>query len=85
METNTNNTPSSKSQSRLMALVGIAANDSYQASALALEAAGYVRSGIPSGTWRTAAKLTDTQLISASKFVDERRNPDYAGRPDYGL
>jgi len=63
-------TPISKSQQRAMRLLGLTAVESYDAAATALENAraypGYERDGVPVGyTWRTAAKLTDAQLLKA--------------------
>ena len=63
-------TPISKSQQRAMRLLGLTAVDSYDDAAAALENAraypGYERDGVPAGhTWRTAAKLTDAELIEA--------------------
>ena len=63
-------TPISKSQARAMRLLGLTAVDSYDAAATVLESAraypGYERDGVPVGyTWRTAAKLTDAQLLQA--------------------
>jgi len=63
-------TPISKSQQRAMRLLGLTAVDSYDAAAAAMESAraypGYERDGVPVGhTWRTAAKLSDAQLLEA--------------------
>ena len=58
-------TPISKSQTRAMKLAGLATVDSYEVAATALETAGYRKDGIPQGhNWRTAAKLTDADLIA---------------------
>jgi hypothetical protein len=58
-------TPISKSQTRAIKLVGLGAVDGYQAAATALETAGYRKDGIPQGhNWRTAASLTDADLIA---------------------
>jgi hypothetical protein len=65
-------TPISKSQTRVMKLIGLGAVDGYQAAATALEAARYRRDGIPQGqTWRTAAKLSDADLMMAIVLSDE--------------
>jgi len=63
-------TPTSKSQQRAMRLLGLTAVESYEAAAAVLENArvypGYEPDGVPVGhTWRTAAKLTDAQLLEA--------------------
>lgn len=61
-------TPTSKSQIRAMKLMGIQAADSYQSAAAALEAAFCRPDGIPQGcTWRTAAALSDAELIAGIK------------------
>ncbi len=74
-------TPISKSQSRLLALVGIAAVDNYSAAAEALEEAGFSGSGVPAGgTWRTAAKLSDEQLVAATAI-----NRNFRESADYGF
>jgi hypothetical protein len=65
-------TPISKSQTRAMKLAGLATVDTYEAAASALEAARYRKDGIPMGqTWRTAAKLSDADLMSAIVLSDE--------------
>jgi hypothetical protein len=62
-------TPISKSQTRAMKLAGLATVESYEASATALETAGYRKDGIPQGhNWRTAAKLTDADLIAGIRI-----------------
>ena len=59
------NTPTSKSQTRAIAILGLGASDSYQSAASTLENAGYRPDGIPQGhTWRAAAKLSDADLIA---------------------
>ena len=59
-------TPISKSQLRAARIAGIAVGDSYEAAKAALEAAGLRGDAIPAGgTWRTAAKLSDAELIAA--------------------
>lgn len=58
-------TPISKSQTRAMKLAGLGTVDSYEAAKSALETAGYRKDGIPQGhNWRTAAKLSDAELMS---------------------
>ena len=58
-------TPISKSQTRAMKLAGLAMVDGYGVAANSLETAGYRADGIPQGhNWRTAAKLTDADLIA---------------------
>jgi hypothetical protein len=62
--------PISKSQTRAMKLAGLASVDSYEVAAVALETAGYRKDGIPQGqTWRTAAKLSDADLIAGITIV----------------
>lgn len=48
-----------------MKLAGLAIVNSYGVAANALETAGYRKDGIPQGhNWRTAAKLSDADLIA---------------------
>ena len=55
-----------------MKLAGLATVDNYQAAATALETAGYRKDGIPQGhNWRTAAKLSDSDLMAAIILSDE--------------
>ena len=62
-------TPISKSQTRAMKLAGLSTVDDYQVAATALENAGYRKDGIPQGhNWRTAAKLSDVDLIAGIKI-----------------
>jgi hypothetical protein len=59
-------TPISKTQKRAMSLLNLTPVSGYQAAAEALETAGYRPDGIPQGmTWRTAAKLSDAELIAS--------------------
>jgi len=61
-------TPISKSQKRALALLGLAPTSDYQVAAKTLDNAGYLPQGIPGGhTWRTAAKLSDAELIAGIK------------------
>ena len=63
-------TPISKSQTRAMKLAGLGTVDSYEVAATALETAGYRKDGIPQGhNWRTAAKLTDSELMAGITIV----------------
>ena len=63
-------TPISKSQTRAMKLAGLGTVDSYEVAATALEIAGYRKDGIPQGhNWRTAAKLTDSELMAGIAIV----------------
>ena len=58
--------PISKSQIRAFRLAGIPLTSSYDLAATILESAGLMRDGIPAGhTWRSAAKIPDSQLLSA--------------------
>ena len=58
-------TPSSKSQNRAIKILGLTVTDSYQVAAETLGNAGYRKDGIPQGhNWRTAAKLSDADLIA---------------------
>jgi hypothetical protein len=72
-------TPISKSQARLIALAGITTADNYSAASEALVEAGFSGSGVPAGgTWRTAAKLIDEQLVAATKIDRNlRESADY--------
>ena len=68
----TGNTPISKSQTRAMKLAGLTTVDTYEAAASALETARYRKDGVPQGhTWRTAAKLSDADLLAAIVLSDE--------------
>jgi len=75
-------TPISKSQARLISLAGITSDDNYSAATEALVEAGFSGSGVPAGgTWRTAAKLTDSDLLSMTALPGfEDRNEDAYGR-----
>jgi hypothetical protein len=65
-------TPISKSQTRAMKLAGLGVVDTYEAAASALETARYRKDGVPHGhTWRTAAKLSDADLLAAIVLSDE--------------
>lgn len=60
---------SSKSQVRLAKLILVPVQDSFEAMATTLEAAGFNRSGIPNRSdWRKAAKMNDMELIEACKI-----------------
>ena len=53
-----------------MKLAGLATVDSYGVAAIALETAGFRKDGIPMGhNWRTAAKLTDSELLAGITIV----------------
>ena len=55
-----------------MKIAGLATVDTYEAAASSLETAGYRKDGIPMGqTWRTAAKLSDADLLAAIVLSDE--------------
>jgi hypothetical protein len=72
-------TPISKSQKRALTLVGLAPAATYDAAATALDAANFRRDGIPTGhTWRSAAKLSDAELL-AGITLDPRRFDDMTG------
>lgn len=61
-------TPISKTQTRLITLLKLSCQATYEAAAIALESAGYRRSGIPYGrTWRTTETLTDAELLETAK------------------
>lgn len=68
----------SKSQSRLLALLDLSADD-YTEAGQVLAAAGYVEDGVPySHTWRTAAKLSDADLLkSARRAFTEPNDRDF--------
>jgi len=69
-------TPISKTQARAMALAGLAKVDSYEAAAQALENAKLRRDAVPvGGTWRTAAKMTDAEFMSAIRLT---RNENFS-------
>lgn len=53
-----------------MKLAGLGTVDSYEVAATTLEIAGYRKDGIPQGhNWRTAAKLTDSELMAGITIV----------------
>jgi hypothetical protein len=55
----------SKSQKRALEILKLAPTSDYQVAAKTLERAGYLPQGIPVGhSWRTAAKLSDADLIA---------------------
>lgn len=59
-------TPSSKSQQRIMDLLGIEHDGTYSHAARILEAQNLPTDGLPLGeTWRTAGKLSDADLLTA--------------------
>lgn len=60
-------TPASKSQIRAASLCSVKIDyTDYTAAGAALEAAGINSAGLPAGhTWRSAAKLSDADLLSA--------------------
>lgn len=61
-------TPISKSQKRALELLGLPSANSYQAAARSLETIARP-DGIPQGhNWRTAAKLSDAELIAGIKI-----------------
>ena len=65
-------TPASKAQARLLALIGTSCPASYEAAASLLEDAKMRRDAIPfGGTWRSAAKMTDSELLNACKVAIE--------------
>ena len=78
-------TPISKSQKRAMELLGLASVDGYSEAASALEAAGCCRDGIPAGqTWRTAAKLSDADLVAGIRKSDEGFGMSAVNIAEYG-
>ena len=59
--------PISKSQSRLLSLLNLTAND-YTDAAQQLQARGFEADGIPAGhDWRSAKKLSDAELLATSE------------------
>ena len=55
-----------------MKIAGLTRVDTYEAAAFALKTARYRRDGIPQGhNWRTAAKLSDADLLAAIVLSDE--------------
>jgi hypothetical protein len=79
-------TPISKSQKRAMDLLKLAPVSGYSDAAVALEAAGCWRDGIPAGqTWRTAAKLSDIELLAGiQKSGEEGRSMSAINLIEYG-
>ena len=58
-------TMASKAQSRAMRLLSIESDGTYEHTSGVLAAAGYPADGVPSQhTWRSAAKLSDTDLVA---------------------
>ena len=75
-------TPISKSQKRAMGLLALASVDGYKEAGEALEAVDCYYDGIPAGhNWRSAAKLSDANLLVGIKKVydDEPTHPDGYG------
>lgn len=65
-------TPTSNSQARVLKLIGVAVPADYADAAKALDAAGCREDGIPQGgTWRTAKKMSDAELLAAVKIDHE--------------
>ena len=62
-----------------MILAGVTSNDDYTSAKQALLDAGLIGDGIPSGcTWRTAAKLSDADLLASCKRTTEtKESADY--------
>ena len=64
-----------------MKLIGMPVSDTYQAAAERLEGLGYRPDGLPMGhTWRSAAKLSDAELIAGTKlpgYVDGDEGVDW--------
>ena len=57
--------PVSKTQKRAMKLAGLVKCDDYATAAKSLESARLPGDGIPAGqTWRTIAKLSDSELLT---------------------
>lgn len=78
-------TAASKSQKRALRVLDLADAETYAEAASILESAGVYRDGIPVGhTWRTAAKLSDSEvydLLKDSKTKDDAALADSV--PDY--
>lgn len=71
-------TPASKSQIRAMRIAGIEVAETYSECAVRLEAAGLRGDAVPlGGTWRTAAKLADTDLLTAIRSAEPREVVEY--------
>lgn len=61
--------PVSKSQQRVLSLLSLSASDSIDAQQR-LQAAGFEPDGVPQGhTWRTAARLSDAELLATGRRV----------------
>jgi hypothetical protein len=58
-------TPVSKAQKRAARLLGVGVRATYTEMAEAFEAAGIARDGLPTNhDWRSAAKLSDDELVT---------------------
>ena len=72
-------TPTSNSQARLLKLLNASVPGEYSEAAKLLESLGMRRDAIPQGgTWRTAKKLSDDELLAACKAAEwheHRREP----------
>lgn len=76
-------TPISKTQIRAFGLLGLSQAETYSKAADRLEANGFSRDGAPFGhTWRTAAKLSDVELVNLLKIDRETREDDTERVPD---
>lgn len=65
--------PISKSQARLTSILNLTTDGTANHAARVLEAAGYSPDAVPAGgTWRTAAKLTDDELVAATRLSQDR-------------
>jgi hypothetical protein len=75
-------TPVSKSQKRAMSLLGITEPNYYADAAKALEAKRVEGDGIPAGhSWRTAAKLTDAELLAELAATEVMRDEQRSAEP----
>lgn len=65
--------PISKSQARLTSILNLSTDGTANHAARVLEAAGYSPDAVPAGgTWRTAARLTDDELVDATRLSQDR-------------
>lgn len=72
-------TPTSNSQARLLKLLNASVPSEYSEAAKLLESLNMRSDAIPQGgTWRTAKKLSDAELLAACKAAEwyaNRREP----------
>ena len=69
--------PISKSQERALRVLSLGTADTYPAARALLSAQDFAEDGLPTGhTWRSAAKLTDDELVAARSSTRDTYRAD---------